>query len=363
MIKKKRHLKWLQSLVCLTVCLAASYASAVDTTWTGAVSTDVTDAANWDMGVPGMNDNAIVVTASNAPDLFGNSVTWGKLTLRSSTSIADSSGTGVINLADAGISLFSEGSAESSTIAPPIVATGKIQTNGDHSVTFNGDVTASKIETFATSVATYNGAVSFTDGFVTISGPADAPSIVINDQLNWNFGGEKGFNGGATLAFGPLSTVDLGGVFNLFDGGTVRTDGDNVITGATDLWDRHGDSTLDLNGFSQALEFIGTNGGINMNLDFGVSSGANSLIWDASFNTNGTYAVQILNKDSIRWNSDNSARAWASTTLRPWPRLRSTVPHTPPRTPAPGRRGGIRLTSGMAVNRRSTTFPSPPHLF
>lgn len=275
-----------RSLV-VAIGLAASPSLAITTTWLGVTSSSVSDPTNWSAGVPGAADEAIVVTAPNAPDLLGSSVTWRKLTLNGATNIADSVGGATLNLTDAGIALFS-GGAHSSTIAPALNITGKIQTNGDHDVTFNGPVTTTKVESFGSAIATYNNSLTTTDGFVTIGATAE---VVINSTLNWNFPGEKGYNGGGgAFVLGAGSSVNLN-VFNLFDLATIRTDANNVLTGATDLWGRHANSKLNLNGFSQGLEFLATNAGSNMAIDFGATPGANTLVWDASFNSGGTYQV------------------------------------------------------------------------
>lgn len=275
-----------RSLV-LVIGLAVSPAFAISTTWLGVTSGDVTDPTNWSAGVPGAADEAIVVTAPNAPDLLGGSITWDKLTLNGSTNIADSVGGATLNLNNAGIALFSAG-AHTSKIAPALNIVGNIQTNGEHNVAFNGPVSAAKVESFGTAIASYNNSLTITNNIMTIGATAE---VVINSVLNWNFPGEKGYNGGGgAFVLGAGSTVNLG-VFNLFDLATVRTDADNVLTGATDLWGRHTNSTLDLNGYSQGLEFHATNAGSNMVIDFGSTTGANTLIWDASHNSGGTYDV------------------------------------------------------------------------
>lgn len=274
-----------RSLLVLSGCLAAVAAHAAPVTWTGSVSDDAANGANWTGGVaPTAADEAIIPFTGNTPDTFGGTVSYDQLTLQNAISgINDTGGGGTINLANTGISLFSGGSANS-VVVPNINASGEIQTNGDHSVTFNGAVTARKLTAFATSVATYNGSVNISDGFITGSG-----EVILNGPITWGVV-EKGFNGGGTLAFGSGAVASLG-ILNLFDGGTIRADDDFAITGATDVWARHATGTLDLNGFSQSVEFIGTNFGSEMTIDFGANPGANTLIWDASHNSNGTYAV------------------------------------------------------------------------
>lgn len=293
--------------------LVVSPALAITTTWLGVTSSSVSDPTNWSAGVPGAADEAIVVTAPNAPDLLGSSVTWDKLTLNGATSIADSVGGATINLNNAGTALFSAG-AHSSTIAPALNIVGNIQTNGQHNVAFNGAVTATKVESFGTAIASYNNSLTITSSIVTIGATAE---VVINNVLNWNFPGEKGYNGGGgAFVLGAGSRVNLN-IFNLFDLATVRTDANNVLTGSTDLWGRHANSTLDLNGFSQGLEFLATNPGSKMVIDFGSTAGANTLIWDASHNSSGTYQVVNFEAgvDTLEFGQYGSGLAFHDTAL------------------------------------------------
>ncbi len=288
----------LKALAFLAVSLVAGNAMAATIQWTGAVSGDVSDANNWSPNmVPAAGDLVEIGNgAPNNPDLLGSSPTWGGVNLFGSTTISDTVGGGtldLLNLANGGSGLFSGGS-ENSTIDVPLNVS-KIQTNGDHSVTFNAAVVGDKLEAFGTAVATYNAPVTVSQQFTTIGGSAE---LVINDVFNWTFAGEKGLNNsGGTLAFGPASTLNWntssgGGILNLFGNPhTVRADGNNVIGQVPDVWSRNGSNILDLNGFSQALEFLGTNGGANLDIDFGAIPGANDLVWDASFNSNGTYTV------------------------------------------------------------------------
>ncbi|MEN1680073.1 MAG: hypothetical protein AAGJ46_10800 [Planctomycetota bacterium] len=272
----------------LAVALLSSVSGA-STLWLG-TSGDVSDPANWDAGVPNTTTNsveAIIVTRPNAPDIAGGTVSWLKTRFNGATDIADTGGGGQLNLTDPGIGLFSAGS-HSSTVNVPLNVTGRIQTNGDHDVTFNAPVTANKIESFATAVGTYNAPLTMANPFMTIGAQGE---VVINDVLNWTHPGEKGLNGAdGTLVFGAGSTVSLG-ILNLFDNSTVRAAGNNVVTGATDLWART-DANFDLDGFSQALEFLGTNGGRTMTIDFGDTPGGNDLVWDSSVHANGFYDVE-----------------------------------------------------------------------
>ncbi|HWA16175.1 MAG TPA: hypothetical protein VG817_07075, partial [Gemmatimonadales bacterium] len=50
-------------------------------TWTGAISTDWTNAGNWNGGVPGATDSAVIVAATNSPRLTTGQTTVGALTI------------------------------------------------------------------------------------------------------------------------------------------------------------------------------------------------------------------------------------------------------------------------------------------
>jgi len=287
----------LRCLFFATLSLVANVACAADVSWLGG-SSNVTLGTNWSNGSgPGVGDRAMIGGAPNAPDLSGNTVNWGRLYMNVSNNVADTGGGGVINLSGANHQMFTEG-AENSTIAPAVVATGLIQTNGQHNVTFNGDVTAQKLEAFGGSVITLNGVTTQTDEFMSIGGGS---KIVINGDFHWN-NPNHGINNGPVIELGPnakfFRTGNVPGldVFNLFNSAVVRLLADNALgtSGETDLWDRHGNSTFDLNGFDQFVEFLATAGdqiANPMKLDFGATSGANSLVWDASHNMDGTYSV------------------------------------------------------------------------
>lgn len=281
----------------MAIASMATVVNAADVDWLG-LTPDVLDGANWSNGVgPTVLDRVKLGDSPNSPDLHGETMEWGQLYLNVSNNVADTGGGGVISLTGPNHQIFTEG-AENSTIAPAVVATGVIQTNGQHNVTFNGNVTAQKLEAFGGSVITLNGVTTQTDEFMSIGGGS---KIVINGDFHWN-NPNHGINNGPVLELGPnarfFRTGDVPGldVFNLFNGAVVRLLANNALgtNGETDLWDRHGNSTFDLNGFDQTVEFLATAGdqiANPMKLDFGATSGANKLIWDASHNMDGTYSV------------------------------------------------------------------------
>ena len=278
----------------MVVALATTAVNGADVSWLG-LSSDVSLGTNWSNGSgPDVGDRAMIGGAPNAPDLNGTTVNWGRLYMNVSNNVADTGGGGVINLTGSNHQILTEGS-ENSTIAPAIVATGIIQTNGQHNVAFNGSVTAQKLEAFGGSVLTLNGVTTQTDEFMSIGGGS---KIVINGDFHWN-NPNHGINNGPVIELGPnakfFRTGNVPGldVFNLYNNAIVRLLADNALgtNGETDLWDRHGNSTFDMNGFDQSVEFFATQDSQNMNLDFGAISGANTLIWDASHNMGGFYSV------------------------------------------------------------------------
>ena len=172
---------------------------------------------------------------------------------------ADTGGTGVLNLNGADDSqFFSNGDGHLSTIAFDIVATKNIQINGTHSVTFNGDVTARKVEAFGGSVATFNGKVTQTDEFMSIGGGGS--KIVINNEFYWN-NANHGINNNPTVELGAGAKFfrpdGSGGflpgldVLNIYDNATVRLLADNALgaSGETELWTRNTINRFDMNGF------------------------------------------------------------------------------------------------------------------
>jgi hypothetical protein len=291
----------LKALTCAAACLVASATWAADITWNGSVSTNPADGANWNGGIaPTAADTAIIGSSPQSPDFNSQSINWGAVNLFFANNIGDTGGGGTLNLTGVPNSqLFSAGDNQQSTVAVDIVATKNIQTNGTHSVTFNGNVTAAKVEAFGGSVATFNGVVTQTDEFMSIGGGS---KIVINNDFHWN-NANHGINNGPVVELGPNAKFfGLGGVpgldvFNVFNGGTVRLLADNALgtNGETDLWSRNTTNNFDMNGNDQFVEFFGLGDGAALNINFGSASGPNQLIWDASHQMNGTGLYKVLN--------------------------------------------------------------------
>ena len=169
-----------------------------------------------------------------------------------------------------GNAFFSGGGPLTSIINPNITSTGTIQVNGAHSVTFNGTVNVGKIEAFGGTTSTYNGNVTVTDEF--ISGNS---VIVFNGDYrrNANPVGMGINNSGSDITFKTLSSSDPNhpngvDILNLYSGHTIRNGQDNTFNDSKP-WSRDGTNTYSLNGFSDNIAFLGTNGGTSLNIRFG----------------------------------------------------------------------------------------------
>jgi hypothetical protein len=296
----------LKALTAAAGCLVGSVGWAADVTWNGSVSTNPAEGANWDGGLaPTAADVAIIGSSPQSPDFAGQTLNWGKVNLFFANNIGDMGGGGVLNLTGANSSqFFSAGDNHQSTVAVDIVATQNVQTNGTHSVTFNGDVTAAKVEAFGGSTATFNGVATQTSEFMSIGGGS---KIVINNVFRWN-NNNHGINNNPTVELGAGAQLfrpdGLGGylpgldVFNIYDGATVRFLADNALgsAGETDIWSRNTTNNFDLNGFDQLVEFFGMGDApAALNIKFGAASGANQLIWEASHGMNGTGLYNVQN--------------------------------------------------------------------
>src|SRR5258705_5467486 len=191
----------LKALIGAAACLVATATWAADITWNGSVSPNPADGANWNGGIaPTAADTAIIGSSPQSPDFNSQSINWGKVNLFFANNIGDTGGGGLLNLVGPDNSqFFSAGDNHQSTVAVDIVATKNVQTNGTHSVTFNGDVTAAKVEAFGGSVATFNGKVTQTDEFMSIGGGGS--KIVINNEFYWN-NNNHGINNNPTVELG-----------------------------------------------------------------------------------------------------------------------------------------------------------------
>jgi hypothetical protein len=291
-------------LLLSVVCLCNARLAFAQVAWVGSVSNDATDPANWSTStVPDGTSDVEFRGGDNGTIDVAGSPTWNSIFFNSAgPTTVNGSGTITLNGNAKENAIFSAGGPLDSTINPNIVSTNtKIQTNGLHNVTFNGSVSAAKIETFA-STATYNGDVTSNNEFLTVGNVGKA---VFNGNYHsaWENQSHIGINGGnSDITFTSLSSdfnptgVNL---INLYDSVTLRMSQSFVFGTESDIWLRRGAGVLDMQGFDESLEYIGTDaaGSGNtdvdtiMTIDFGASSGVNALTWQASHNMGGTYEV------------------------------------------------------------------------
>jgi hypothetical protein len=288
----------------LLVLSCVSQFAVAQVVWEGDVSNDAADPANWSTNsIPDGTSNVEFRTGTNVDVDVSGDATWNSISFNSAgpTTI---NGSGTITLNGTGVtnSISSAGGPLSSTINPHIVTPARIQTNGNHDLTFNGNVTASKIEAFS-STAVYNGSVTASDGFITVG---NSGKVVFNGDFHWARASqsELGINGGnSDITFTSLSSdfnpigVNL---INMFDSATVRMSKAFVFGTESDLWSRRGTNVLAMQGFDENVEFMGTDAAGSGNtevdaimaIDFGATPGMNTLIWQASHNMGGQYQVR-----------------------------------------------------------------------
>jgi hypothetical protein len=331
---------------------AAGALQAADFEWTGATSSDASNASNWfDVAaqlpaatVPGSADNVFIRnggSASTLLDLGSSSPTWRYLNFNhadNGTTVAGS-GTITINLPGADqdtTTIQSQGGERLSTIHPNIVTNGKIQANNGHDLVFEGEVSANKVFAFDGTEVTFNGTFNHMN-------PPGAnffyghPNSVVRVNADFYFyhpsGDGFGLGNGIGLAIGanaflgryegPTQDFQSGlGSVDMYNGSFVRLEGDNLIGTDTDLFSRYnggGDpnNTFDLNGHSDAVELLGTHPSAVFTIDFGATPGANSLLWIAAHNmeltasykvTNfeiGTDTLQLGTVGSLHWSPDD----------------------------------------------------------
>jgi hypothetical protein len=284
-----------------SVVVGPSFAQVV---WEGNVSSDASVAANWTPAtVPDGASNVEFRTGTNGVVELSSDVTWNSIFFNSAgPTTINGSGTITLNGTSVTNSVFSAGGPLTSTINPNISTPARIQTNGNHDVIFNGSVTASKIEGFA-STATYNGDVTASDTFVTVGNNG---KVIFNGNFHWARAtqSELGVNGGnSDITFNSLSSDfnSLGvNLINLFDSATIRLGQSFVFGTESDLWSRRGTNVLAMQGFDENIEYLGSDAAGSGNtevdaimaIDYGATPGVNSLIWQASHNMGGQYQVQ-----------------------------------------------------------------------
>jgi hypothetical protein len=198
-----------------------------------------------------------------------------------------------------------------SVINPNVVTDSYIESNGSHSLTFNGKVQALTVQAYAGTNLVFNGDVTLTASPLLndprfITGNDSLPSVTFNAGVKlvpYDGFGATGFGirNQMTVNLGPnaalSSDVSLTGwgELNLYNGSTLRLFGNNKLGSENDVWSRGANAininTLDLNGHSDSVEFLGTAGDATLIVNYGTTPGVNSLHWDSTQQINGQYSI------------------------------------------------------------------------
>lgn len=280
----------------ISLSLCSTHAWAADVGWDGAIDSDASNGANWVGGsAPTGSDRAVFRNGDNGvADLGAANVSWNQIFFNSAGSTTiNGSGTITLTASEPTLAIESAGGPLTSIINPNVTTTGVIQANGQHNLVFNGNVSANKFEAFNNSTLTITGNATQTGfgGFVTVNATG---RVNFAGTFTNTFPGEFGLNGdGGAVYFAkfiPNGPPGASQIINLHSGKTIGSLADNAFTEAADIFARS-NSTFDLNGFSDQNEFLGTNAGTTLTIDFGTPGNANSLNWQASHHMNGLYEV------------------------------------------------------------------------
>jgi hypothetical protein len=197
-----------------------------------------------------------------------------------------------------------------SVINPHVITESYIETNGGHSLTFNGNVETLTVQAYAGTRAVFNGNVTLTASEFPdarfLTGNNTGPSITFNagvalfprdDSTATGFG----IRNQLTVNLGPNATLSSNidangwGEVNLYNGSVLRLFGSNRLGPSNDVWSRGANSiltnTLDLNGHSDSVEFFGTASDSTLIVNYGATPGANTLLWEATHQMNGQYSI------------------------------------------------------------------------
>ena len=154
---KRRDFVRLSFALFLLFCV--SQFTSAQVVWEGDVSSDAGNPANWSTNsIPDGTSNVEFRTGDNGVVDVAGDATWNSIFFNSAgPTTINGSGTITLNGSSVTNSVSSAGGPLSSTINPHIVTPARVHTDGSHDVTFNGNVTAAKIEAFA-STAVYTAA-------------------------------------------------------------------------------------------------------------------------------------------------------------------------------------------------------------
>ena len=302
--------------------------------WLGDAGGDVTDPANWldlpdpDSGtVPGPQDFLQLRWGDRAPVAleYGSANATYEHVLFNHAEHPDHlgigttiNGTGTLTFTQTGgltnvniKSIETQGGHRVSTVNANVNSLGLIEARNGHDLVFNGSVTVPTVHAYidddgiTTSDVTFNGEVTHTGHteakFMTGTGTVRFNNQVTLDHTAVDSG--FGIRNGMTMILGQgftaIKFTPTGGgfgldTFDMYNDSTVKLEGDFVVGKDTDLFSRAGGgqvntNTLDLNGHSDNIEFLGTHDGATFVIDFGATLGANSFLWETTHHHVGTY--------------------------------------------------------------------------
>jgi hypothetical protein len=215
-------------------------------------------------------------------------------------------------------SIETQGGHRTSTFNVNVEALGLVEARNGHDLVFKQNFKGTTIHAYRDDDGVTTSDVIF-DGPVTLTGYNEAKfmtgtgTVAFNNEVHLDHrGGNSGWGirNGMTAVLGPGftayrtnpdNTVGLGlDTVDMYSGSGFRLEGDFLVGYDTDLFSRYGgpgsghdpNNTLDLNGYSDAIELLGTHPDANFIIDFGDAPGANSLLWHTSHHMASTYEVR-----------------------------------------------------------------------
>lgn len=300
--------------------------------WTGEVSSDAANAANWvelptDTGaVPGPQDFVEFRQGDRPPvdvDYGSADVAYEHILFNHASDGTTINGTGTIALTQSGgpqsvnvKSMETQSGPRLSKVNASVVALGMLEARNGHDIEFNGNATFTTVHAYLnddqidSSDVVFNGHFTHT-GFGEAKFMTGTGTVRFNNEVTLDHqAGSSGFGirNGMTAILGPNFFADRllpgggGGpgfdTVDMYNNSGFRLEGDNLIGNDTDLFSRFGDgqintNKLDLNGHSDHVEFLGTHPGATFVIDFGNTPGPNSFEWETTHHHVGTY--QIVN--------------------------------------------------------------------
>jgi hypothetical protein len=335
---RNRYRTWMFCGLVLVSFSAQAWAQTSGRTyhWLGDAGGDVTDPGNWldlpdpDSGtVPGpqdflqlrWGDRPPVALEYGAADATYEHVLFNHAEHPEHLGLGTTiNGTGTLTFTQTGgltnvniKSIETQGGHRTSTVNANVNSHGLIEARNGHDLVFNGSVTVPTVHAYidddqiTTSDVIFNGAVTHT-GHTEAKFMTGTGTVRFNNQVTLDhMAGDSGFGirNGMTMILGQgfsgIKFTPTGGgpgldTFDMYNDSTVKLEGDFVVGGGTDLFSRFGGgqintNTLDLNGHSDSVEFLGTHPGATFVIDFGATLGANSFLWETTHHHFGFYDV------------------------------------------------------------------------